>query len=77
MLYVVLSSRTSLSFVTDDRVSTRGRAGESGIDTLFYDGLVKDINIGWFDGLSAVLLEGGKPIADAAGCEHTGWNSQE
>jgi hypothetical protein len=49
----------------------------AGIHTLFYDGLVKDINIGWFDGLSAILLEGGKPVADAAGSEHAVWNSQE
>lgn len=59
--------------MTDNRVSARARAEEGG-DTLFYNGLVKYIDIGWFYGLSAVLLEGGKPVANAAEYKHAVWN---
>jgi hypothetical protein len=67
LLCVVLSSRTSLSFVTVPRPTIGMVVGAIGWDipTLFYNSLIQGIYVCCFDILSPVLLERSETISDA------------
>jgi hypothetical protein len=61
LLYVVLSSRTSFSFVTGKIGQARGPFFEARL-ALFEYGLIEGIDIGRLDIFSTVLLESCEPV---------------